>query len=59
MFWTEFPFTSLWDLQALDYETKSTYTFSVQVREDTHLKADNFNSAVTSAQVNIWQDIWF
>ncbi|XP_030297998.1 cadherin-5 [Sparus aurata] len=39
--------------KALDYETKSTYTFSVQVREDMHLKADNFNSAVTSAQIVI------
>lgn len=41
--------------QALDYETKSSYIFNVQVREDLHLSfpADNKNSAVTSAQVNI------
>ncbi|KAL3050625.1 hypothetical protein OYC64_012613 [Pagothenia borchgrevinki] len=39
--------------QALDYETKSIYTFTVQVRENLRFPADNKNSAVTTAQVNI------
>ncbi|XP_042357736.1 cadherin-5 [Plectropomus leopardus] len=42
--------------QALDYETTPSYTFTVQVRENLrslHLPADNLNSAVTTAQVNI------
>ncbi|KAI4795284.1 hypothetical protein KUCAC02_031522 [Chaenocephalus aceratus] len=39
--------------QALDYETKSIYTFTVQVRETLRFPADNKNSAVTTAQVNI------
>ncbi|KAM3606075.1 uncharacterized protein V6R79_010291 [Siganus canaliculatus] len=40
----------------LDYETKSSYSFTVQVRENLknlHFPADNVNSAVTTAQVNI------
>lgn len=47
---------SFLDPQALDYETKDSYSFTVQVREDLrHLRfpADNANSAVTTAQVNI------
>ncbi|KAK1905844.1 Cadherin-5, partial [Dissostichus eleginoides] len=39
--------------QALDYETKSIYTFTVQVRETLRFPADNKNSAVTTAQVNL------
>ncbi|KAG7512107.1 hypothetical protein JOB18_020379 [Solea senegalensis] len=39
--------------QALDYETKNSYTFTVQVRENLLFPADNPNSAVTKAQVNI------
>ncbi|XP_068569067.1 cadherin-5 [Cebidichthys violaceus] len=42
--------------QALDYETTSSYTFTVQVRENLRnlrFPADNANSAVTTAQVNI------
>lgn len=40
--------------QALDYETTSSYTFTVQVRENLknlRFPADNVNSALTSAQV--------
>ncbi|XP_073337863.1 cadherin-5 [Pagrus major] len=42
--------------KALDYETKNSYTFNVQVREnlqDLHFPADNTNSAVTNAKVII------
>ncbi|XP_070772508.1 cadherin-5 [Enoplosus armatus] len=42
--------------QALDYETTNSYTFTVQVRENLRnlrFPADNMNSAVTTAQVNI------
>ncbi|XP_040905098.1 cadherin-5 [Toxotes jaculatrix] len=39
--------------QALDYETKRDYTFTVQVRENLHFPADNMNSAITTAQVYI------
>lgn len=42
--------------QALDYETTPSYTFTVQVRENLRnlrFPADNVNSAVTTAQVNI------
>ncbi|KAM6923126.1 cadherin-5 isoform 1-T2 [Lycodopsis pacificus] len=42
--------------QALDYETTSSYTFTVQVRENLRnlrSPADNMVSAVTTAQVNI------
>lgn len=39
--------------QALDYETTSSYTFAVQVRENMRFPADNLNSAVTTAQVKI------
>ncbi|KAK9541219.1 hypothetical protein VZT92_001280 [Zoarces viviparus] len=42
--------------QALDYETTSSYTFTVQVRENLRnlrFPADNMISAVTTAQVNI------
>ncbi|XP_045926611.1 cadherin-5 [Micropterus dolomieu] len=40
--------------QALDYETKHSYTFTVQVGEkDLHFPADNAKSAVTTARVNI------
>ncbi|XP_031732236.1 cadherin-5 [Anarrhichthys ocellatus] len=42
--------------QALDYETTSSYTFTVQVRENLRnlrFPADNTGSAVTTAQVNI------
>lgn len=42
--------------KALDYETKNSYTFNVQVHENQrHLRfpADNAKSAVTNAQVNI------
>lgn len=47
------------DRQALDYETTSSYTFTVQVRENLRnlrFPADNVGSAVTAAQVNIAQD---
>ncbi|KAE8280975.1 Cadherin-5 Vascular endothelial cadherin [Larimichthys crocea] len=40
----------------LDYETKNSYSFTVQVRENLanlRFPADNVNSAVTTAQVNI------
>ncbi|XP_069568983.1 cadherin-5 [Brachyistius frenatus] len=42
--------------QPLDYETKSSYSFTVQVRENLrnlHFPADNMNSAATTAQVNV------
>ncbi|CAB1413525.1 unnamed protein product [Pleuronectes platessa] len=42
--------------QALDYETMSSYTINVQVRENLRnlrFPADNVNSALTAAQVNI------
>ncbi|XP_070697470.1 cadherin-5 [Pempheris klunzingeri] len=42
--------------QALDYETTNSYTFTVQVRENLknlRTPADNVNSAVTTAQINI------
>ncbi|XP_054874408.1 cadherin-5 [Amphiprion ocellaris] len=42
--------------QPLDFETTSSYSFTVQVRENLRnlrFPADNVNSAVTSAQVNI------
>ncbi|XP_029305204.1 cadherin-5 [Cottoperca gobio] len=42
--------------QALDFETTSSYTFTVQVGENLknlRFPADNVNSAVTTAQVNI------
>ncbi|XP_072246678.1 cadherin-5 [Leuresthes tenuis] len=37
--------------QALDYETKSSYSFAVNVRENLRFPAENLNSAVTTAQV--------
>lgn len=43
--------------QALDYETTNSYTFNVQVRENLRVPADNVNSAVTTAQVNIRQQL--
>ncbi|XP_029377051.1 cadherin-5 isoform X2 [Echeneis naucrates] len=39
--------------QALDFEVTNSYSFSVQVKENVHGTADNANSAVTTAQVNI------
>ncbi|KAM3862896.1 cadherin-5 [Diretmus argenteus] len=40
--------------QALDYETKSSYSFNIHVRENNlQFPADNKDSAVTKAQVNI------
>ncbi|XP_068426959.1 cadherin-5 [Clinocottus analis] len=42
--------------QALDYETTSSYSFTVQVRENLknlRFPADNVNSATTTVQVNI------
>uniref|UniRef100_UPI0037E821B7 cadherin-5 n=1 Tax=Semicossyphus pulcher TaxID=241346 RepID=UPI0037E821B7 len=42
--------------QALDYETTNSYTFTVQVRDNLknlRFPADNVNSAVTTAQVNV------
>lgn len=42
--------------QALDFETTSSYTFTVQVRENPRnlrVPADNVRSAVTTAQINI------
>ncbi|XP_034537331.1 cadherin-5 [Notolabrus celidotus] len=42
--------------QALDYETTKSYTFTVQVQENLRnlrFPADNVNSAVTTAQVNV------
>ncbi|CAG00320.1 unnamed protein product [Tetraodon nigroviridis] len=42
--------------KALDYETTNSYTFSIQVRENLKnlaFPADNVNSAVTTAQVNV------
>uniref|UniRef100_UPI003AAEB9F5 cadherin-5 n=1 Tax=Centroberyx gerrardi TaxID=166262 RepID=UPI003AAEB9F5 len=40
--------------QALDYETRSSYSFTVHVRENNlQFPADNKDSAVTKAQVNI------
>ncbi|XP_035518944.1 cadherin-5 [Morone saxatilis] len=39
--------------QALDYETTNSYTLNLQVRENLDFPADNLNSAVTTAQVNI------
>ncbi|XP_076016391.1 cadherin-5-like isoform X2 [Genypterus blacodes] len=61
------PFNSLFDIehsprkdgnlmlkQALDYETKSSYSFNLHVREDNlQSPADNKDSAITKAQVNI------
>ncbi|MEQ2298742.1 hypothetical protein AMECASPLE_008505, partial [Ameca splendens] len=41
--------------QALDYETRNSYTFTVKLDEDLHFSpADNFNVANTTAQVTIW-----
>ncbi|XP_008288502.1 cadherin-5 [Stegastes partitus] len=37
----------------LDFEKTSSYTFTVQVRENLRFPADNVNSAVTSAQVTV------
>ncbi|XP_068597556.1 cadherin-5 [Brachionichthys hirsutus] len=37
----------------LDFEKTSSYTFSIQVRENLRFPADNMNSAVTAAQVHI------
>lgn len=48
------------DSQALDFETLNSYTFSIQVRENLknlRFPADNVNSAITAAQVNIAQKI--
>ncbi|TDH01563.1 hypothetical protein EPR50_G00181480 [Perca flavescens] len=39
--------------QALDYETKNSYTFTVQVKENLRFTADNEKTAVTTAEVNI------
>ncbi|XP_044227926.1 cadherin-5 [Thunnus albacares] len=39
--------------QALDYETRDSYTFTVKVRENLQFPADNAASAVTTAQVII------
>ncbi|XP_041646257.1 cadherin-5 [Cheilinus undulatus] len=42
--------------QALDYETKNSYTLDVQVRENLRnlrFPADNVNTAVTTAKVNV------
>ncbi|XP_015236871.1 PREDICTED: cadherin-5-like [Cyprinodon variegatus] len=40
--------------QALDYETRTSYTFTVKLEEVLHsLPADNINEAITSAQVTI------
>ncbi|KAK5854344.1 hypothetical protein PBY51_015422 [Eleginops maclovinus] len=39
--------------QALDFETKSSHTVTVQVRETLSFPADNKDSAITTAQVNI------
>ncbi|CAG6016448.1 unnamed protein product [Menidia menidia] len=36
--------------QVLDYETKSIYTFAVQVEEKLRFPAENLNSAITRAQ---------
>lgn len=44
------------DSQALDFETLNSYTFSIQVRENLknlRFPADNVNSAITAAQVNL------
>lgn len=52
--------SSILDLQALDFETMNSYTFSVQVRENLRnlrFPADNVNTAITTAQVNITQEI--
>ncbi|XP_056147578.1 cadherin-5 isoform X2 [Lampris incognitus] len=61
------PFNSIFDVesstskdgnlmlkQALDYETKSSYSFSVHVRENNfQFPADNKDTALTKTQVNI------
>eukprot|EP00066_Takifugu_rubripes_P012108 XP_011601374.1 PREDICTED: cadherin-5 [Takifugu rubripes] len=42
--------------KALDFETLNSYTFSIQVRENLknlRFPADNVNSAITAAQVNV------
>ncbi|KAM9727869.1 cadherin-5 [Menidia menidia] len=39
--------------QVLDYETKSIYTFAVQVEEKLRFPAENLNSAITRAQVTV------
>ncbi|XP_034040645.1 cadherin-5 [Thalassophryne amazonica] len=40
--------------QALDYETRSSYSFTIHVRENSlQFPADNKDSAVTKAQINI------
>lgn len=57
--WTEFPLL-FWNPKELDYETKNSYSFTVQVRENLanlRFPADNVNSAVTTAQVNIRHDM--
>lgn len=41
------------DPQVLDYETMNSYTFTVRVRENLRFPAENVNSALTTAQVNI------
>ncbi|XP_071335981.1 cadherin-5 isoform X2 [Trachinotus anak] len=39
--------------KALDYETTSSYSFNIQVRENLRFPADNAHSALTTAQVHI------
>ncbi|XP_053189581.1 cadherin-5 [Scomber japonicus] len=39
--------------QALDYETKDSYTFTVKVEENMRYTADNAATAIKTAQVNI------
>ncbi|XP_068184451.1 cadherin-5 [Antennarius striatus] len=39
--------------KALDFETTNSYTFAIQVRENLRFPAENMNSAITTAQVNI------
>lgn len=54
------PASPVWDPQPLDFETLNSYTFSIQVRENLknlRFPADNMNSAITAAQVNIAQEV--
>lgn len=44
--------------QALDYETKSSYIFTVKVKENMHFSADNAKWAITSAEVLIWHVVF-
>ncbi|XP_059215275.1 cadherin-5 [Centropristis striata] len=39
--------------QALDYEKRSSYTFTVEVQETLDYPADNRNTALTKAEINI------